>query len=62
MAMGVLRAVGAVTGALANPRIGRYVDATGNYDLVFVLLAAAPILTAAVLVLFDLLRPKGESA
>ena len=62
MAMGILGAVGSGTGALANPRIGRYVDETGHYDLVFLLLAAAPILTAGTILLFDALRPKGESA
>ena len=50
---GVLGAFGNVVAARVWPEIGRYIDATGNYDLIFVLLGILPLIGLGSLLLFD---------
>jgi hypothetical protein len=39
--------------ALVNPRIGRYVDVTQHYDLIFYMVAIFPWIAALTILLFD---------
>jgi MFS transporter, ACS family, hexuronate transporter len=45
-----------ICAAIVNPWIGRYVDRTGNYELIFILMAALPILSFGAIVVFDRLN------
>ncbi len=44
---GVLGGLGNAVGAVASPMIGRYVDASGHYHLIFVLVATLPLVCLA---------------
>jgi ACS family hexuronate transporter-like MFS transporter len=53
LATGVVGAFGQLVAARAYPEIGRYVDRTHNYDLIFVLLGIVPLLGLAALLALD---------
>lgn len=42
-----------VLAASVNPWIGRYVDATGKYTLIFILMGILPVLSLSMVLLFD---------
>ena len=42
-----------VCAAVVNPYIGRYVNHTGNYTLIFVLMAVLPAVSVTAIILFD---------
>lgn len=55
---GILGAVGNVAGAVASPLIGRYVDQSGNYHAVFLLVGIASSVGMAAMVAADALVAK----
>lgn len=59
---GILGMSSNVFAAVVNPLIGRYVDQTGNYTLIFVLMAALPALSLTAILVFDSLVHRQESA
>jgi ACS family hexuronate transporter-like MFS transporter len=52
---GVLGALGNVTGAIASPLVGRYVDYSGHYHLAFVLVGILPLASMAAMFAADAL-------
>jgi ACS family hexuronate transporter-like MFS transporter len=50
---GILGMTSNVCSALVNPEIGRYVDRTGSYQLVFILVAVLSVASLAAIILFD---------
>jgi nitrate/nitrite transporter NarK len=57
---GLLGAIGNAVGATVNPFIGRYVDRSGHYHVVFLLLGLLPIVSLVALLCFDVIRQKGR--
>jgi MFS transporter, ACS family, hexuronate transporter len=51
-----------VTAALVNPWIGHYVDHTGSYTLIFVLMAVLPAVSFGAILLFDTLISRPHAA
>ena len=60
---GVLGALGNVVGALASPAIGRYVDQSGHYHLVFILVSLVPLASVSAMLAADALvaQSRGSS-
>jgi ACS family hexuronate transporter-like MFS transporter len=50
---GVVGMVANIVSALANPRIGAYVDKTKSYSLCFILLGLLPMISVAAILVFD---------
>lgn len=55
---GFLGAISNVVGATVNPLIGQYVDRTGHYHLVFIMLALFPLIGMSALLAFDAVLAK----
>jgi MFS transporter, ACS family, hexuronate transporter len=51
-----------VFAALVNPHIGRYIDQTGNYTLIFILLAVLPAVSVVAIIIFDSLIHRSNTA
>jgi ACS family hexuronate transporter-like MFS transporter len=50
-----------VASALVNPFIGRYVDRTGQYSLIFLLMGLLPLVSLTAVIVFDTLVSKRSS-
>lgn len=50
---GVVGMVANIASAVANPRIGAYIDQTKNYALPFILLGLLPLISVAAILVFD---------
>lgn len=55
---GFLGAISNVVAATVNPLIGQYVDRTGHYHLVFIMLALFPLIGMSALLAFDAVLAK----
>jgi ACS family hexuronate transporter-like MFS transporter len=60
---GILGMSANVFAAVVNPYIGRYVDQTGNYTLIFVFMAVLPVISLTAILVFDTLisRQRGRT-
>ncbi len=58
---GVVGMVANIASAVANPRIGAYIDQTKNYALPFILLGLLPLISVAAILVFDTVVHGGKA-
>ena len=48
--------------ACVNPWIGRYVDTTGKYTLIFILMGVLPVVSLSAVLMFDAIIYRKEAS